>query len=302
LRAILARELAVTIPVSAITALLPVVSRSEMGLDAVGFGLLLGCFGVGGVLSMLVIPRLRSRFSADGRLRISCTILAMTTLALALSRDLRILSVALIIGGGGWLLTWSTFQVAAQRSLPAWVRARGMALYFLVFQGGVAVGSATWGVIAERTNTEVSLLIAALALMASAGLVRWWPLGRTEMIDHGPALDPASAWISLPSDQPGPVLVRVTYTVRPEEHASFLEAIRRVGEMRGRLGAFGWGVYRDPTERDRFVETYHIDSRIEYLRQRDRVTVNDRLVEDAVSELLVGRDKPPVSYFVSAVG
>ena len=50
-----------------------------------------------------------------------------------------------------WLGCPSTrrLNTAAQTSLPAWVRARGLGVYLLVFQGAMAVGSVIWGAVAD---------------------------------------------------------------------------------------------------------------------------------------------------------
>ncbi len=51
---------------------------------------------------------------------------------------------------------------------------RALAMYLLVFNGGMAVGSALWGVIAARASTPLALMSAALGLI----------LGLTTMIRY----------------------------------------------------------------------------------------------------------------------
>ena len=58
----------------------------------------------------------------------------------------------------------SSLNASAQVALPGWVRARGMATYLLVFQGGQALGSVVWGLLATQTSTAV-------------GAHRRWPAG-----------------------------------------------------------------------------------------------------------------------------
>jgi hypothetical protein len=45
-------------------------------------------------------------------------------------------------GGMAWMVLMSTLTVAVQTAVPAWVRARALAVYMLVFQGDMAAGSA----------------------------------------------------------------------------------------------------------------------------------------------------------------
>lgn len=73
LRAVLIRALVFCLPVSAITALLPVVARGPLGLGSGGFGLLLGCFGLGSILSATALPRLRARWPIDTLANLRCS-------------------------------------------------------------------------------------------------------------------------------------------------------------------------------------------------------------------------------------
>ena len=50
---------------SALPALLVVVTRERLEVGAGGYGALYGCFGVGGALGALLLPRLRARIATD---------------------------------------------------------------------------------------------------------------------------------------------------------------------------------------------------------------------------------------------
>ena len=63
LQAVLVRTGVFILGASALWALLPVVARHELGLDATGYGIILGSLGFGAVGSASLLPRLRrSRF------------------------------------------------------------------------------------------------------------------------------------------------------------------------------------------------------------------------------------------------
>jgi MFS family permease len=64
----------------------------------------------------------------------------------------------------------SSLQMAAQLSLPDWVRARGMSVFMMVFMGGMAVGSLIWGYLAKRYGIEASLVAAAGGLLLGTWL------------------------------------------------------------------------------------------------------------------------------------
>jgi predicted MFS family arabinose efflux permease len=49
-------------------------------------------------------------------------------------------------------------------------------MYVLVLQGGLAVGSAIWGVLASRSGVKSTLTIAAAALIAGLLAAPWYRL------------------------------------------------------------------------------------------------------------------------------
>src|SRR6185295_12421043 len=73
---------------SGLLALLPVVARRDLGLGAAGFGVLIGFQGAGAVLAAVLLPRLRSRTTADATHGLACLIYAGALLALALAHRL----------------------------------------------------------------------------------------------------------------------------------------------------------------------------------------------------------------------
>jgi hypothetical protein len=69
--------------------------------------------------------------------------------ALALVRNLYVLYAVSLINGFAWISVLSSLQIAAQTSVPAWVRARALSLYIVVFSAGMAIGSLLWGTLAQ---------------------------------------------------------------------------------------------------------------------------------------------------------
>src|SRR5207244_4975197 len=130
--------------------------------------------------------------------------------ALAYVRVYEVLCLVMALGGVGWIALMSSLNAAAQTALPGWVRARGLALYLLVFQGGMALGSAVWGVTAEQEGTPTALLAAASGLVAGLFTMARYPLKSVGGLDLTASLhwpDPAVAM--EPRAEDGPVLVTV---------------------------------------------------------------------------------------------
>src|SRR5204863_9124786 len=65
---------------SSLLALLPVVARHDLGLGASGFGVLIGFMGAGAVLAAILLPKLRSRTSADAIHGLACVLYAAALL------------------------------------------------------------------------------------------------------------------------------------------------------------------------------------------------------------------------------
>jgi predicted MFS family arabinose efflux permease len=149
---------------SSVWALLPLTARSGLHLGSGGYGLLLGCVGVGAVVGALLLPRLRSVLSADRQLTVGSLGMGAVALVLALVHVTAVAGVALAVGGLAWILALSTLNSLYQLNLPGWVKARGMSFYLIVFQGGNAAGSAVLGLIASRAGLTVTLIAVAVGL------------------------------------------------------------------------------------------------------------------------------------------
>src|SRR5258708_18620713 len=142
LRAVLMRVFLFGTFASSVWALLAVVAREQLHLGAVGFGALNGCLGAGAVLGAIAMPRVRHRVGAELIAGISAVVFAATMLVLAYSRSLPLIVLWMILAGGAWTSALSTMNTAVQLSVPAWVQARALGTYQMIFAGGMALGSA----------------------------------------------------------------------------------------------------------------------------------------------------------------
>jgi hypothetical protein len=97
----------------------------------------------------------------------------------------------------------------------------------------------------------------------------------------------------------GPVLVTLEYVVRPDATEAFLAAIRKLGQRRRRDGAFGWGIYENTERRHHWIESFCVESWLEHLRQHERVTADDRALQERIKGMLEGAASPSVSHYVA---
>jgi predicted MFS family arabinose efflux permease len=297
LRAVLVRTLAFSFPAAAIQALLPTVVRENLGMGSGGYGILLGCFGIGAMLAAVLRPQIDSRLSLDAMVLASSVVLAACLLTIGAARTAWIVGPALFIGGMAWTTATVTTNIAAQQVLPWWVRARGLALYLIVISGGVAGGSAVWGIIAGG-SLGLAHVLAAVTLLAGMATELRWKLRRSQGLDLRPA-NPREPIVTLdPPGEDGPVLVTVTYRVPESRHGAFAATMELIGRNRRRSGATEWGLYRDLVETDRFVETFITATWSEHLRQHQRRTMSFDELWRQVEDL--SESEPAIVHLVSA--
>jgi MFS family permease len=280
LRTVLVRTGVFTLGASALWALLPVVVRNELGLDATGYGIILGSLGAGAVGSTLFLPRLQRSLSVDTLTTAATLVFAATTLALASLRVVPLLVASMLVGGMAWLAILSSLTVAAQTTAPAWVRARAVGSYLLVFQGVMAVGSVGWGALAEQWGTGTALSVAAVILVGGLAATWRWPLHVVQGLDLTPSHHwPDPTLVLTPDPEDGPVLITVEYRVPTDRARDFVEAMEAMRSFRRREGAVRWDLFRDVADPDRYLETFVVVSWAEHLRQHARVTVEDQAIE-----------------------
>ena len=70
----------------------------------------------------------------------------------------------------------------------------------------------------------------------------------------------------------GPVLVKIEYRIDPKDRTAFLRALDELGFERRRDGAFAWGVFEDASEFGHYEETYLIETWLELMHLRERVS------------------------------
>jgi MFS family permease len=277
LRVILLRALAFIFFASSIWALLPLAVRTELHLGSGGYGLLLGCVGVGAVGGALILPRLRTLLPAGGQLTVGSLCLGAVALLLAIVHVVAVAAIALAFGGLAWILALSTLNSIYQLALPGWVKARGMSFYLIVFQGGNAVGSAVLGLMAQRAGLTATLITVAVALGIGplAGLrFPFQPIPPAELLPAGDWPDPRIT-ASDGEEPTGPVMVIVEYRPRPGLRDDLIEALRDARFSRRRTGATAWRAWQDAADPDRIVEQFVVASWAEHLRQHERVTRRD---------------------------
>jgi MFS family permease len=165
LKAVFARGLCFFVPGIAISTLLPVIGRFELGLDEFSFGVLYAVFGVGAVAGAILMPTVNRLLSPDRANIWAMGLHAAATLIAALAMTPYVVGGCIAVVGACWITVMANNGTAVQMILPNFMRARGMAVHQMVFFGAMVVGSLFWGKIATLFGTQASLILSAAALV-----------------------------------------------------------------------------------------------------------------------------------------
>ncbi len=255
---------------ASVQALLPNLASVELGLDASGFGILYGLFGVGALVGAGTRERVRFRV---GRAMLPVTIVAfgLSGVVLGTVTNAWLAGAALMVGGATWVWTNTTINASVQTLAPQWVRGRVVSIYLLTI-GLQPIGAFTSGVIAELTRSGV-----AIAVMGIATVV----LGIASIRLEVPSLDdieepapPPEDWaVPLHADDVGGgrILVATTWHVDPGRIDAFLDCMRELRRQRLRTGASRWTLYRAAEDPHVLTETFEVSDWQEHLAQHARI-------------------------------
>jgi MFS family permease len=285
--------------VSGMMSLLPLLAKQLPGGGAGTFSALLAATGLGAVLMVLFMGRLREQLGRDRAVIVGSLLHAAAAAGAALSPNLWFALPCLLCAGGAVILTANTITVAAQMMLPDWVRARGMAVYQMALMGGAAAGAAIWGHVAAALDVRTTVLAAAgfgaLVVLLSARL----SIDRVNPDEHLPApvaaLPPPA--IAIEGDD-GPVMVTVEYQIDPARAAEFARVMQLTRRARLRQGALSWGLFRDSNVPGRYVEYFVDETWFEHQRRLERFTAGDAGLRERRLSFHVGEQPPAVRRLV----
>jgi len=298
----LIRAFTFTFFVSAVWSLLALVAKRDMHQGAMGYGILNGSLGVGAVIGATLLARIRRKIDADKLLALTTLYYIATLLVLAFVRTPWIVIATLIGAGFSWTTTMSTLNVSVQLSVPAWVYARALGAYLMTFQGGMALGSIVWGAIAERRSTTVAMCCSAAGLAITLPFVLRIHILKGALPDLTPyqGKRPVPAWASTVDPSDGPVRISIEYKIPVENYAEFTHVIRSLEGARLRAGAVRWGIYRSAENPESLNETFIMESWLDFLRSRERMTAADHGIRERVWALHTGEETPKITHQIWA--
>ncbi len=289
-----------SIGTSAMWALLPILAKQQLGLSSIGYGMLLGFFGAGGLISALYLPKIRRAFMMKYLIYSGVFVSSIALFSLAYSGQVFLIAAIMFIGGAAYLALLSTLMASLQSVTPRWVLGRVMSLHALVVFGTQAVGSAFWGFVADVSSISTSLAGAGLLLVGSLLVTHRYEILTGEELD----LTPFKEWTlsplaKRPGYEEGPVLVSMEYRIDPKDAADFLQAMRPMKAIRRKYGAIRWNLFRDVSDPNHYRESFIVESWAEHYRQHERFTASDIKVLEKVNSFNLEATSRKVDHFIA---
>lgn len=280
---------------TAVLALLPLLAKGLPGGGAGTFTVLLASMGMGAVVAVVFLPRLRQRFTRDELVLRGAVLQAISMAVTSWTDYLWVAAPTMFVGGLAWITTANTISVSIQLNLPNWVRARGMSIYQMALMGGSALGAAVWGQVATWSNVPLSLSIAAVMGASAMWAVSVWRPDPGTADDLSPHLG-THAFSQQKTPGPGRVMVMVEYSIDPVHADDFRQLMMGEGrKSRLRNGALSWRLMHDIHHPERFVEIIVDESWTDHLRRFDRTTEADAALRTRRQSFHTGNEPPRVS-------
>lgn len=304
MRSAMWRSAAYSVPAAAPWALLPLVVREQLGLDAGWFGIILGLMGVGGVSAGMVLPYLRARYSR-GTMVLGATLVSCAGIALlGLSKHWAPALLGMLLFGLGWVSAFSTLMAAAQLVAPPWVRSRALAIYQLSYNGTLAAFSFIWGWVGLYLGLPATLLTAAGIGLLLAALARGFGIdqaaGLMSAVPRATLLPPAEAPAAelqamLPRSR-NHVLEVTRYRVAADDRLAFFATMAELRRVRGRSGAIDWQLFEDIAHPDTWLEAWVMQDWAEHLREATRLSGEDFAALAAAVAFQEDASRPAARY------
>jgi predicted MFS family arabinose efflux permease len=151
----------------------------RVGTGSGGYGLLLGMFGIGGVIGAAIAGKLDAPALWRRMLLVALGIVAVAVAALGLVHTLVAAIILSLAGGGGMIVAEVLSETALGQMLDDAVLARAYGLALPASLSGIVIGSLVAGPLVASVGVTATFLVAGLGLAVASALVLRHPLQDT---------------------------------------------------------------------------------------------------------------------------
>jgi MFS family permease len=168
------RALAVMVAISNLTNsavvaifVLYAVAPGPMGLDEVGYGLIITAMAVGGLLGSLIEERVEARLGRSNVLFLTVVVVGLALLIPVLTAQPLVVAAGMVAMGATFMM-WNIITVSLrQRITPDHLLGRLNATYRLFAWGVMPIGALLGGLMAEAFGLRAVFLVASAVMLAS---------------------------------------------------------------------------------------------------------------------------------------
>jgi hypothetical protein len=174
-----------------------------------------------------------------------------------------------------------------------------MSIYQMGTFGGLALGSWFWGAIAEVVGVSLALGLSSICLFTAILAGLRFPLVQPDprLVEPGTRRGGRDLQLSQ-EDASAPVTITVEYRVDEGDRNAFMMLMRRRRQVMLRHGGNHWSLSQDADDPALWSERFGRASWTEFLRHRDRRTIEEEQTFDAVLKLHRGAKPPKLRYFI----
>ena len=287
LRVVLLRIALFYVHCTALLALLPLVARGLPDGGAGTFTLLLASMGLGAIVAVLFLPRLRQALTLNQRVTYGVVVQAASMAVIAFAPNIYVAVPTMFLGGVAWITVANSLSVSAQMALPNWVRARGMSMYQMALMGSGALGAALWGQVATWSSIQASLSAAAVSAVLTMFLARRLWAGHHGEEDLTPASEYKLPVVTTPPPS-GHILVTIEYRIDPAQEEEFKALMQENRRSRLRRGARSWELIHDLSKQGIYIEQIVDESWTDHLRRFERMTADDVALRERARAFHIG--------------
>ncbi|MCA1495034.1 MFS transporter [Ensifer sp. NBAIM29] len=274
-----------------ILALLPLVVRDQLASGPIVYGTLFAGFGMGALIAGMSNGVLRRMVPQELLMAFASITCAVCCLSLAHTSSVTWATIALALGGVGWVLTWTGLDVWVQLASPRWVVGRTLSIYYALTYGGISAGSWIWGAVAQNYSLTLALDSAAGVLLLVAAVGRVMPIRLWNETDQqGSDFCPPEIALDL-KPRSGPVAATTVYSIAEDDLETFLRCMRARRYAVSRAGARDWTLQRDLRKPSQWTETFRTPTWMDFLRLNHRLSPADQ----EITQLLAGLHKGDAS-------
>lgn len=268
--------------------LIPALLIRDFDASAQVYGTVMALTGIGSVAGAMLMPRLYGRWSRNVLFGVTSGLYGCGLLLLASAPNLWAVCLITVLMGLAWITSFSALIVTCQLTVPDWVRARALAILMLSYGASATPGSALWGYLADHFSISGSLALAGVGALATVLLGQYLPLNNRDR-DHTNAQELLHLRAKEFAHDAGPVKIVREYHIAATQQPAFAQLMQEVGALRKRNGAQIWRLQEEIP--GTFMETIVVSNWLEYLRHRERMSVDDHHLESQIAAL--NADQPP---------